>query len=250
MKFKSFGDKDLPTFVLLHGGGLSWWSLQGIVYLLRPFFYVITPIIDGHGEAADETFISIEDSAHKLIHYIDCELGGKVFILGGLSLGAQIALEVLSLREDLADFAVVESALVHPLKGLTALTTFSRLSYRLIQKRWFARLQAKALFVPASLYQQYYEDSLKMSLPSLTNILLSNGRYQLKDTIRLTKSKVLVIVGEKELPIMKKSALTLNSAIPGSTLYTAPGLKHGEFSLGHPREYVRTINTFINHRSI
>jgi len=49
---------------------------------------------------------------------------------------------------------------------------------------------------------------------------------------------------------MKKSALTLNSAIPGSTLYTAPGLKHGEFSLGHPREYVRTINTFINHRSI
>ena len=28
MKFKEFGDKNKPAIVLLHGGGLSWWSYK------------------------------------------------------------------------------------------------------------------------------------------------------------------------------------------------------------------------------
>ncbi len=245
MKFKSFGDKNLPAFVLLHGGGLSWWSLQEIVDQLLPCYHVITPIIDGHGDDGEETFVSIEESAHKLIHYIDAELGGKVFVLVGLSLGAQIVVEMLSLRQDLAVFAVIESALVHSLPGLTILTTATHLAYGLIQKRWFSKLQARALYVPASLQGRYFEDSLKMSRQSLINILLSNGTYQLKPTINNSPSKVLIIVGEKEVPLMKKSASSLHKALPASTLYIAPGMKHGELSLANPREYVEIITAFI-----
>jgi pimeloyl-ACP methyl ester carboxylesterase len=28
MKYKEFGNKKSPTIILLHGGGLSWWSLK------------------------------------------------------------------------------------------------------------------------------------------------------------------------------------------------------------------------------
>lgn len=246
MKFQSFGDISLPTFVLLHGGGLSWWSLQEIVNQLLPCYYVITPIIDGHGEDGEETFVSIEESSHKLIHYIDTELGGKVLALGGLSLGAQIVVETLSLRKDLAVFAVVESALVHPLPGIDVFTAACHLCYGLIQKPWFSRWQARAFYVPPKLHQRYFEDSLRMSWQSLINILLGNGTYQLKPTITNTRSKVLIIVGEKELPIMKKSASSLHKAISASTLYVAPEMKHGELSLANPREYVGIISSFIS----
>jgi pimeloyl-ACP methyl ester carboxylesterase len=246
MKFRAFGDTNLPAIVLLHGGGLSWWSLQKIVNQLQSHYHVITPIIDGHGEDGEEIFISIEDSANKLIQFIDSELGGKVFALGGLSLGAQIVVEILSCRDDIAHYAIIESALVLPLPYLSLLVPITyKLCYGLMKKKWFSRLQAKTLFVPDELYQHYYEDSLKVSRQSLINIALSNSNYRLKQTIRNTQSRVLIIVGEKELPAIKKSAYTLHKAIPASTLYFAPKMRHGELSLAHPSKYVKIIRSFF-----
>ena len=83
-----FGNKNLPKIILLHGGGLSYWSLSGIVELLKDDYHVVTPIIDGHGENGNETFMSIEQSADKLLEYIDKACDSKVFVLGGLSIGA------------------------------------------------------------------------------------------------------------------------------------------------------------------
>lgn len=54
--------------------------------------------------------------------YIEQYHEGRVFALGGLSIGAQIAVEALSLKEDLAEYALIESALVCPIKGTKILT--------------------------------------------------------------------------------------------------------------------------------
>ncbi len=251
MLFKEFGDRDLPTIILLHGGGLSWWSLNGIVEQLRWEYHVVTPIIDGHGEDGHETFESIEKSAGNLLSYIDDHHGGKVFALSGLSIGAQIVTEVLSIRSDVAEYAIIESALVFPIKGITAMTTSTyQLFYGLIKQKWFSKMQAKALLVPESMFERYYEDSLRMTKQSLINMSLSNGRYSLRDTISATKAKVLLIVGEKEIGIMKKSTQRLHEAIQGSELHAVPSMGHGEISLVHPDEYVRLLREFIAvHRS-
>lgn len=246
MKFKDFGNSSLPVIILLHGGGLSWWSLENIIEDLKKDFYVVTPIIDGHGEASDSTFISIEDSAKKLIKYIDDKYNGKVYALGGLSIGAQIALEVLSKREDIAKYAFIESGLVYPIKGTKTLTVpMVKMSYPLISKRWFSRFQAKSLFVPENMFERYYEDSNKISKDSLVNISLSNGNFKLKDSIKNTRAKVLIIVGSKELKIMKKSALKIHEMINESTLYTAPDMGHGEISLKFYKNYIKLIRSFM-----
>ncbi len=192
-------------------GGLSWWSLEPVIELLSEHYHLVTPIIDGHGEDAYETFISIEDSAEKLIHYIDTQYNGSIFAIGGLSIGAQIVTEVLSTREDIAEYAIIESALVHPIKATSFMTVPTyKLFYGLIKLRWFSRLQAKTLFVPENMFEQYYNESIKMSKQSLINITLSNGTYELKHSISNTKAKVIILVGGKEIGIMRKSAKRLN----------------------------------------
>lgn len=242
MIFKETSNKDCPTIILLHGGGLSNWSLQKIVNQLQTDFHVVIPIIDGHGEDGEEEFISILDSANKLINYIDTECNGKVFAIGGLSIGAQIVTEILSQRENIADNAIIESALVYPIKGITAATIPAyKLCYGLLKKRWFSRMQAKSLCVSPDMFEIYYKDSLKISKQSLINITLSNGNYELKHSISNTKAKVLIIVGEKEISIMKKSAQRLHDEIRGSELYIAPKMKHGEISLMYPQKYVELI---------
>lgn len=245
MLFKEFGTKNSETIILLHGGGLSAWSLIPLAELLQENYHVVTPIIDGHGEDGENTFISIEDCALKLIEYIDTECLGKVFALAGLSIGAQIVTEVLSLRNDITEYAVIESALVLPIKGLSMMVPLNKMSYGLIKRRWFSKLQAKSLFVPPDMFGQYYSDSLKMSKQSLINLTLSNGNYGIKKSLSETHAKVLIVVGSKEIGIMRKSAKLLNEAIPNSKLYVASEMGHGEISLRFPQKYKDLLNSLL-----
>lgn len=246
MLFKKFGEKDLPVVILLHGGGLSYWSLNKIIEKLIDNYCVITPIIDGHGDDGENCFISIEDSANKLIQYIDIECNGQVFAIGGLSIGAQIIVEVLSKRESIAQYALIESALVYPIKGTSILAAPTyKLCYGLVKKKWFAKMQAKTLFITEDMFEKYYEDSCKISKQSLINITLSNGMYRLKESIKNSKAKVLIVVGEKELKLMIKSAKQLKEYIPNSELYTAKALGHGEISLVCHEQYIKVITNFF-----
>lgn len=246
MLWKETENHSLPTIILLHGGGLSWWSLEPIIALLKENYHVVTPIIDGHGEDALETFISIKDSAERLINYIDTQYKGKVYAIGGLSIGAQIVTEALSSREDIAVYAIIESALVYPIKGTSFMTVPAyKLFYGLIKMRWFSRLQAKTLCVPENMFELYYHESIKMTKQSLINITLSNGNYELKQSVSNTKAKVMIMVGGKEISIMRKSAKRLNEMIAESELNILPGMGHGEISLLHPIMYVELIHKFF-----
>jgi len=246
MLFKEFGNKNAPVFVALHGGGLSWWSLQKVINLLKPNYRVIVPVIDGHGEDSATTFISIQDSAQKLITYINQNCGGQVYALSGLSLGAQIVTEVISMRPHIAKHAVIESALVYPIRGISwmAQPAFD-LSYGLIQKRWFSKAQAKAMCLPEEMFEQYYKDSMKLSKQSLIHISLSNGSYRLNESIAHTSARVLIIVGESEVGLMQKSARRLHKIIAGSELLIAARMKHGELDLRFPDRLVEIIQHFI-----
>lgn len=242
MHIKEFGSTDNPAIMLLHGGGLSWWSWQPVINLLQDRFHIIAPVLKGHGESASEPFVSIEDTADELIELIRKDLNGKVHAIAGLSIGAQILCEILSKDRDITDNAIIESALLLPLPGTKSLTApMVSMSYPLIRYRWFAKAQARTLSLPDDLFESYYQDSLHMTKASLVNMTVSNGTYMLKDTIRQTYAKVQIIVGEKELKIMKKSAQRLNNLLPDSQLYVAPGMKHGEPSLKNPAAYVNYL---------
>jgi len=246
MIFREFGDKAHPTIILLHGGGLSWWAFADIIPLLKEKYHVVTPIIDGHGDDGKTTFISIEESAQKLLQYIDTNFKGNVHALCGLSLGGQIIIDVLSRRVDIAKYAVIESAMVIPPGSLTRLLAKSSgMFYGLIRYKWFAKLQAKALYINENLFNQYFDDSKKMSKESLVNISLSNVGYTVPDGLKYSKTNVMIIIGGKEMKIMDKSARKLISILPQAQLCKNPGMKHGELSLARSKEYIALINRFI-----
>ena len=142
MQYVEYGAHNSQTIILLHGGGLSWWNYREVALLLADKYHVVLPILDGHADS-DEPFTSIEDNAARLIAYIDEHHGGSVYTLGGLSLGGQIAVEMLTQRSDFCRFALLESVLVKPSKLTHALIkpTFG-MSYGLIKQKWFAKLQA------------------------------------------------------------------------------------------------------------
>ena len=115
MNYKEYGKENSEVIILLHGGGLSWWNYREVAEELASDFRVILPILDGHTESTDD-FASIEDNAARITRFVEEEFGGSVLLIGGLSLGAQVALEILSQKKDICRHALIESALVIPSK--------------------------------------------------------------------------------------------------------------------------------------
>ena len=76
----------------------------------------------------------------------------------------------------------------------------------LISKKWFSKLQFKSLKLKKSLFALYYEDTCKITKDNLIAFMKSNSNYEVKNTLSHTKAKTLILVGNKERPIVKKSA--------------------------------------------
>lgn len=241
MKVIEYGAENSDVIMLLHGGGLAAWNYSDAAELLKDRYRVVIPVLDGHS-GSDRDFTTIEENARELIGYIDESFGGSVLMLGGLSLGGQILVEMLSQRKDICGHALVESALVLPMK-LTAKLIKPAFSacYPLVKKRWFAKLQFDSLHMKPKYFDEYFRDSAAISKENLTAFLTANSDYRLKDTISDCRAKTLMIVGGRESGVMKRSALLLNERIPGSDCMVLDGYFHGDLSLNHPELYAEKI---------
>ena len=241
-----FGQHNTDVILLLHGGGLSWWNYREAAQELAERYHVVLPILDGHAGSADP-FTTIEDNAARLISYIDNHFGGQILAIGGLSLGGQVAVEILSQRKDICRYAFIESALVRPMKLTAALIgpTFG-MSYGLIQKKWFARIQADYLGIPQGLFDDYFRDTCAIRKADMIAFLKANSLYTIKPTLSETKAKVKIAAGAKEQKNIRDSAKLLHAAIPGSSLEILPGLRHGDLSLNTPARYAKILTDWLD----
>ena len=246
MRYVEYGNQNPETVILLHGGGLSWWNYRDVAQLLSDRFHVVLPILDGHA-GSDAPFTSIEDNAARIIAHIDEHFGGKVLAIGGLSLGGQIAVEMLTQSPAICSFALIESALVKPMKLTHALIkpTFG-MSYGLIKQKWFAKMQAAYLGIPQKLFDDYYRDTCKITKEDMIAFLQSNSAYSIKPVLRNTQAKVHIVFGSKEQSSIRTSGKLLNHTIPDSTLEVLPGYRHGDLSLNYPQAYAQMLLTLIS----
>ncbi len=246
MKCVEYGNQNPETVILLHGGGLSWWNYRDVAQLLSDRFHVVLPILDGHADS-DAPFTSIEDNAARIITHIDKHFGGKVLAVGGLSLGGQIAVEMLTQRPDICRFALLESTLVKPSKLTHSLIKPAfGMSYGLIKQKWFAKMQAAYLGIPKKLFGDYFRDTCMISKEDMIAFLESNSAYSIKPALRDAQAKVHIVFGSKEQSSIRTSGKLLNHTIPGSTLESLPGYNHGDLSLNHPQAYAQILLTLIS----
>lgn len=245
MTVTEYGKENRDTVLLLHGGGLSWWNYREAAQRLAEQYHVVLPVLDGHA-GSGAPFTTIEENAAKLVSYVDTRFGGQVLAIGGLSLGGQIAAEMLSQRHDICRYALIESAPVKPMKLTSALVgpAFG-MSYGLIKQRWFSKLQAGYLGIPGELFEDYYRDTCKIGKADMIAFLKANSLYTVKPGLSKTTAKVKIAAGTKEQKIIRDSAKMLHEAIAGSSMELLPGLRHGDLSINHPQRYVRMLTEWI-----
>ena len=240
-----FGQHNSDVIMLLHGGGLSWWNYREAAQELGSRYRVVIPVLDGHADS-DAPFTTIEENAARLISCIDTHFGGQVLAIGGLSLGGQIAAEMLTQRPGICQYALLESALVKPMNMTAALIgPVFGMSYGLIKQKWFAKLQADFLGIPKVLFDDYFRDTCKIGKADMIAFLKANSTYTIKPGLSKTKAKVKIVAGSREQKNIRDSAALLNRAVPGSSMEILPELRHGDLSINHPQCYARMVTQWI-----
>jgi pimeloyl-ACP methyl ester carboxylesterase len=249
LHYKEYGDKDAPLMLFLHGGGVSGWMWDR---QLRHFahYHCVVPDLPEQGLSNDGTKFSINRSAEKLIDLIEEKAKGKNVIVIGFSLGAQVTIQMVSLKPDLIDYAIINSALVRPISFAKKIVRPSiKLTFPLIKNQWFSKVQAKTLYIDKEYFEKYYQESCQMKSETLIRILEENMSFKIPDNFKKAKGKILITVGEKEKAVMKKSAMDLVKSNPNCKGLTIPGIGHG-IALANPDFFNQIIEEWIGEGSM
>ena len=241
MQYVEYGRENNKIVILLHGGGLSWWNYVEAAKELCMEYRVILPILDGHA-GSDRDFTTIEENARQIIAFVDRHCNGSVFLLGGVSLGAQIVLEILSERQNICRYAWIESARTVPSKLTAAMIRPAFGScYPLIRQKWFSKLQFRYLRIREPLFEDYFRDTCAITKENMIAFLEANSLYTLKDAVAETCAKVHIFVGSREERVMHTSARMIHQKLTDSCIHVLPKLYHGEYSINCGKAFAEQI---------
>lgn len=216
------GDRPL---LLLHGGGVAGWMWEPMCAHLEEERRLIIPDLPGHGRSADETYASHAATTAELARVIEDE--GRPATVVGFSLGAQLAVQLAAQRPDLVDRVVVVSAQTVPMRATRPTLALLGATAGLAKKEWFARLQARELFIPDELMTEYVRTSAGISRETLLHSVEENLRFVPPAAWRTFPGVASILVGAEEKTLMKRSAAALHAALPSSALQVVDGCGHG-----------------------
>ncbi len=244
MHYKEHGDKKAALMLFLHGGGVSGWmwdkQIQSFMH-----YHCIVPDLAEQGMSNDGTNFSIKTSAEKLIELVQEKANGKQVIVIGFSLGAQVTIQMLSMKPELIDYAMINSALVRPMLWAKKWISPSiKLTFPLIRNQSFSRIQARALYIGKDNFENYYKETRQMKSDTLIRILEENMSFEIPDHFHKATGRILVTVGEKEKGIMKKSAIDIVNGNPNSIGMMIPNIGHG-LPIANPAFFNQIIEEWI-----
>jgi pimeloyl-ACP methyl ester carboxylesterase len=226
MQVNRFGPEDGSPVLLLHGGGVAGWMWDSLRQSLERTRAVLVPDLPGHGASAGEPYLSHGETVDELAQVLAQHGRGAAAVIG-FSLGAQLTVELASRHGELVDRAMVVSAQARamPFSGLTLRAL--AMAAPLARRRWFARLQARELFIPPQLLEQYIETSAGITRETLLAAVGHNLRFELPREWADFRGAALVMVGSRERHLMRDSAAAIHAALPGSELEVVAGCGHG-----------------------
>ncbi len=238
------GSAMAPTIVFLHGGGVSGWMWQPQVERFQDYHCLI-PDLPEHGRSVAEKQFSIQGSAARIAELIRTRAhGGRVHVVG-LSLGAQIAVQLLGTSPKSIDHAVVSSTLARPIPGAGTVNWMARMYMPFKNMGFLIRANMRQMGIPATYFEQFQEDTQRLTADSFAHITAENMSFRMPPGLNRATARVLVVAGQKEPKVMHEPARDLAAAIPNARACIATGLGHA-WNLQAPDLFANTIRAWIN----
>jgi pimeloyl-ACP methyl ester carboxylesterase len=245
---KETGKNNDKTILFLHGGGLAGWMWDKQVEAFKDY-HCIVPDLPEHGKSIDVKPFTIKCAADMIIEIIKNHAYESKAHLVGISLGAQIILQILSRAPEVVDHVLISGALV---KNITNTESFLKLLDYLIKiyepvkdTDFFIKANMRMYHIPKNLYNEFRESTYLIKNDSLNRILKENMFYRMPLGLEKVDTPVLIMTGEKDIKILKESALDILKVLPNS--YGAMALKVGHlWNIENSELFNNALRSWIN----
>jgi pimeloyl-ACP methyl ester carboxylesterase len=246
---QEFGPANAPTIVLLHGGGVGGWMWKPQIAQLQDEYHLLVPDLPEHGHSIDVKPMTLPNAAAEVAELIRSRAhGGRAHVVG-LSLGAQTTIELLSQAPDLIDHAIATGPLMRPLPGIGTTNLMAKMYWPFRNMTWLVKWNMQGLGVPEEYFEEFRRDTAAMTIDGFVRITMANGKNQLPPNLQAVTVPTLLLVGEKELKIMRESVRDLLAVMPSAKGYVVSGAIHN-WSLQLPDLFTQTVRAWIANRDL
>jgi pimeloyl-ACP methyl ester carboxylesterase len=234
------GPVGAPAIVFLHGGNMSGWSWQPVVERMQRYRCLV-PDLPQHGESFQQGPFEISRAATAVAELIRSRVGtGRAHVVG-LSLGAQVGVQLLAAESKLVDRAVLCGTIVNTMPGV-------RLTAPLLGR--IARISILAEGIPAwraflRMVIDYPEDVRLMTGAQLAHLVVASAGFTPPERLDQSDSPTLFLTGAKEMRFVRRSAAALAQRMPNGVDRVAIGMLH-DWPLRYPDLFSRTVDSWLN----
>lgn len=262
---RSSGLAVAPTIVFLHGGGTSGWVWGPVVERLADY-HCLVPDLPEHGRSRDAGPFSIRGAAQDVAELLRASAhGGRAHVVG-LSIGGQVALELLATAPDLVNHAVLSGTMVmlprprptrprprfRPWPRVDTLDVLER-SFRLLMSIRDNPLLVRGLLrmsrIPQKYLPLYREDARRATLDGMMRIVTENVVYGAPPHLDSVTVPTLVVVGEDEPPVLHRAAREIVAALRAARAEArvVRGVAHS-WNLEAPDRFAEAVRAWIEDR--
>lgn len=244
MDFKTFGNDNKPTLLLLPGLGVSHEIFLPLMELLQGQFLIITADIDGFLLGKPSRFTSVDDLAVQTIRYVQEHFNGHLDVAYGLSLGGKILSRMLERNEIVVNHAIMDAAPLLPLPKWSV----EPLRYYQAFNVWTCYHWTG--FWRWLFHSHYFDvllDEVKKVYPSDKTRAVLEG-YKSVYTNKLESihgADIHYWHGTKEAFVAKPQVKHLLSLCLETHVEVFPKMNHGQLLVDHPEEVAQRIVSII-----
>jgi pimeloyl-ACP methyl ester carboxylesterase len=246
---QEFGAANAPTIVFLHGGGVGGWMWKPQIAQLKGEYHLLVPDLPEHGQSVEVKPMTLQNAAAQVVELIRTRAhGGRAHVVG-LSLGAQTTIELLSQSPELIDRAVASGPLMRPLPGIGTTNLMAKMYWPFRNMKWLVKWNMQGLGVPAEYYEEFRKDTAALTIDGFVRMTLANGDNHVPSNLQTVTVPTLLLVGEKELKIMKESVRDLLAAMPSAKGYVVSGAIHN-WSLQLSDLFTQMVKAWITEQAL
>lgn len=239
------GPVGAPAIVFLHGAYTSGWSWEPVVERMQQYRCLV-PDLPHFGKSFARGPFEMGRAAAAVAELIRSRVDlGRAHVVG-LSLGAQVGVQLLATEPKLVDRAVLCGTFVNRMPWVQVTRRLVALPARNSMYRWMVGRYRNAwqAMVPPARIDEYREDVRLATSGQLADVIMASSGFTLPRELDKSDSPTLFLTGGKELPVVRRWAAALAQQMPNGVDRVATGMSH-DWPTNRPELFAPTVDGWL-----